>query len=622
MKRKISALLCCAFILTSCAAPSESQPTSEAQTTSAVTEITSGTEQTAASEQTEPEQTTSEQTTSEQTTAATSTAASEPVTEQPAEADTAESVEDAETVAPETAEAPVQTEATTAATTTIVTAAATTTTVTTSATTTAATTTTVATTTTAAEPEEEPEPAKPVFPAFEYDNSAALRMKEYGVDTAAQEERYAKLAEETKLPIIHVSTEGEQPIMSREEYNNCLVDMFNCDEEYMLQAREGGIKIRGNSTAYYGDPNQVLRNQVPYRIKFDKKTNMMGLNDGAECKSWVLLKATWQIMPDYIAFQFAETLMKDEYYSSDCTFVYVYVNRDFKGLYLLCEQNQVNPNRVDLPEHDEGYTGTDIGYFYEIDNYAEEDPYWFTVDYCGETLTDLEGTERALVSAEYSIKNDIYSQEQVDFIAAYTNNVYKLMVQAIKYGRYYEFDADYQLVEAQDKYSSAYECINAEVDLDSVVNMYILYEITHDYDCGEGSFYMARDFSGKSSFDRLTFTAPWDFNWAYSDSPVRKYYAGAFNADSFVNQYGDRSNPWFILLMSTDWFTEMVKERWQELYNAGEITGTLDACNAYLKEYWDDLEVPNMYWSNNAQELLKWVRNRLKWLNMEWGSES
>ena len=605
MKRRLSALMCCVFILTSCAAPEENSQPSEAQTTASATEMTESSA-TQATEQT---------TTATEATTATvaDTVTEEPViTESAEQSAEAESAEAPETVgAPETAdvtetiEQPAVTEATT----------------TTVATTTTAATTTTTTATTAEEPEEEPQPVKPDYPDFEYDNSSALRMKAYGIDTAQREEYYEKIAEETKLPIIHVSTENGDPIMSREDYNNCLVDMFNCDGEFMLHARQGGIKIRGNSTAYYGDPSQVLRNQVPYRIKFDKKTNMMGLNDGAECKSWVLLKATWQIMPDYIAFQFAETLMKEDYYSSDCTFAYVYVNEDFKGLYLLCEQNQVNPNRVDLPEHENGYTGTDIGYFYEIDNYATEDPYWFTVDYCGETLTDLEGTTRALVSAEYSIKSDIYSQEQVDFISSYTNNVYKLMVQAIKYGNYLEFDENYQLVSAKDKYSSAYDCINAEVDLESVVNMYLLYEITHDYDCGEGSFYMARDFSGQSSFDRLTFTAPWDFNWAYGDSAVRKYYAGAFNADSFVNQYGDRSNPWFILLMGTDWFREMVEARWQELYNAGEMTGTLDACSAYLEEYWDDLEVPGMYWSNNAQDLIKWVRYRLRWLNMEFGTE-
>lgn len=487
------------------------------------------------------------------------------------------------------------------------------------------TTTTASTTQTTSAPEEKeekPEEIKPVFSEFRYEKKALKRAEEFGIDAERREQVNAKFMEETKLPIIHVSTENGKQILSREEYVTCLVDVFNCEDEHMMYSREGGIKVRGNSTAYYGEENKVLHNQVPYRIKFDKKTSMLGLNDNAECKSWVLLKATWNILPDFIAFKLADMLMGDEYYSSDCTFTYVYVNERFMGLYLLCEQNQINKHRVDINEVEKDYTGTDIGYFLELDNYADENTYYFTMDYCGETLTDLEGTTRALVPAEYTIKNDIYSQEQVDFISQYLADVYKIMIQAIKYDTYLTFDENYDLIPADDSFDNAYDTINAVVDLESVLNMYILYEITHDYDCGEGSFFMAVDFSKQSKMKRLTFTAPWDFNWAYSDSPIRKYYAGAFNADSFVNQYGDRTNPWFVLLMGTDWFTEMVQQRWRKLYSEGGFAGVQDYCNEYLEYYYDDLQVEPHYYSSNAQELLKWVKNRIKWLNMEWGEPS
>ena len=440
----------------------------------------------------------------------------------------------------------------------------------------------------------------------------------YGIDKEKQEAYYNKISN-IKLPIIHISTENKQKITSLENYVNCLVDVFNCDDEYKLEAECAGIRVRGNSTAFYGDVNQILRNQVPYRIKFDKKTNMMGLNDGAKCKSWVLLKSQWNVVPDYMAFELAKQIMDGEYYSSDCTFAYVYVNKVFKGLYLLCEQNQINKNRVNLPEHEEGYTGTDIGYFLELDNYASDNPYWFTMDYCNEILTDLNGTTKKLVPAEYTIKNDIYSQEQVDFISKYLSNVFKIMVQAIKYGKYYTFDENYNLIDASKIYDNAYDTINAVVDIKSVVNMYILYEICHDNDCGEGSFYMAVDFSGKSSFDRLTFTAPWDFNWAYSDASTGKYYAGAFNDMSFVSQYGDRTNPWFVLLMSTDWFTGLVKEKWTEMNSENKINSVIKLCSSTIKTYWDEFTVEkfNSY-PQSAESLVKWVKERVNWLNTQW----
>ncbi|MBR4305484.1 MAG: hypothetical protein IKT78_01420, partial [Ruminiclostridium sp.] len=64
----------------------------------------------------------------------------------------------------------------------------------------------------------------------------------YGIDKEEREEYYEKISD-IKLPIIHISTENKQHILSREDYIDCLVDVFNCDEEYELDAAYGEIKI-------------------------------------------------------------------------------------------------------------------------------------------------------------------------------------------------------------------------------------------------------------------------------------------------------------------------------------------------------------------------------------------
>ena len=151
------------------------------------------------------------------------------------------------------------------------------------------------------------------------------------------------------------------------------MDVFNCDEKLEINEASAGIKVRGNSSAYYGDVSQILANKVPYRIKFDKKTNMLGLNNGAECKSWVLLKSDWDLIRNDIAFRFGRTIMGDSNFCSDGQLVHLYVNEKFQGVYELCEQCQINPNRVDISEPAEGYTDTDIGYYLELDNYATSD---------------------------------------------------------------------------------------------------------------------------------------------------------------------------------------------------------------------------------------------------------
>lgn len=447
-------------------------------------------------------------------------------------------------------------------------------------------------------------------------NETPASYEAFGIDKTAKEEFKNKIKENTKIPVISITTKDDEDIVSREKYTSCVVDVFNTDEHDIDEA-SAGIKVRGNSSAFYGDVAQILSNQVPYRIKFDTKTNMLGLNNGAQCKSWVLLKSDWDLIRNDIAFRFGRTIMGEDNFCSDAQLVHVYVNEEFKGIYLLCEQCQINPERVDITEPENGYTGWDIGYYLELDNYAtsEETNHYIEMDYGEATVTDIEGETRQFVPAEYSIKNDLYSQNQIDFISKYLNNIFTIVYEACENGKFYSFDENYDLVEAE--YTTAEETVNAVMDVQSVVDMYMLYEIVHDYDCGEGSFFMCVDFSPESKCTKLKFTSPWDFNWAYNDS-TEQYHAAAFTDQSFVNQNGDRSNPWFIILMKQDWFVNQVKEKWTVLKESDAIKSCIEEEKAYIEEYKDDLNKTDEWATESATKLFDWIENRIYWLNSEW----
>ena len=449
-------------------------------------------------------------------------------------------------------------------------------------------------------------------------NEEPATFESLKVDKAAKKAFEEEVAAETDLPIINITTnENSELILSKEVYTSCVVDVFNCDDEFVIDEKSAGIRVRGNSSAFYGDVEQIKKNTVPYRIKFDKKQNMLGLNDGAECKSWVLLKSDWDLIRNDIALRFGRTLIGDNAYCSDTQFVHLYVNDKFQGIYVLCEQNQVNKNRVNITEPEEGYTGTDFGFYMELDNYAadEEGNHYITMDYEGATVEDIRGEERQFVPAEYSIKNDVYTQEQVEFIDKYMNNVFKIIYEACENGKYYTFDENYDLVDAP--YKTAEETVNAVADVQSIVDMYLLYDIVHDYDCGEGSFYMCIDFAKDSKVPKLQFTSPWDFNWAYNDSTGR-YWAGAFCTKSFARQNGDRSNPWFIVLAKQDWFMDMAKEKWTSVQNDADgntIWGCVDTEKEILSTYADDLNKTDEWATGSAESLLNWINNRLKWMD-------
>ena len=442
--------------------------------------------------------------------------------------------------------------------------------------------------------------------------------------------KFAKnLEKTTDIPTILVYTEENAEVVSREDYVNCTVYTINCEDEYRLFGSAAGIRVRGNSTAFGGNVGMIRKNQVPYRIKFDKKTNLFGLNDAAECKSWVLLRAEYDLLKNDIAFRLGRTIIHEYNYCSDGMPVHVYLNGIFKGVYELCEQSQINKNRINISETPKDYEGTDIGYLVEIDNYGEKPN--FTVNYAKATVTDDNGVTKQFKTKFYSVKSDVYSTKQTQYIKKYINNVFTVLYEACENGNYYFLDKNNDLVAAKqkklkvkdenDNLKDPAEVVAEKViDLDSVVDLYLIYEITKDRDVGEGSFYMYADFSAESEDHRLTFTCPWDFEWAY-EGPSSGKYAAVFNTESFVETFEERSNPWFILLIKQDWFKERVIRRWTELRTADEETGTdpISKCfeeeRELLNKYNKDLARQGNNACKKAENLISWTEKRIKWLD-------
>ncbi len=467
---------------------------------------------------------------------------------------------------------------------------------------------TEATTTTDA-PVEKILEGKPYVLSEKADENAKKMYGQYTEQREKYLKRYKKLSAERTLPMVSIITLDKKDILSKEEYVTSVVDVFNCDEDFAFSAA-AGVKVRGNSTAD--------GHEKPYRIKFDEKQNMLGLHDGKAYKNWVLLKSQWNLAMDYMGFTLADAILEDRYYSSDCTYVNVYVNGYFKGIYLLCEQNQVADGRVDVYEAKKSDKGTDIGYLVEIDNYADEgdDPY-FTMDYLGAELTDISGKTNTFVEADYSIKSDINTDEQKAFIEKYTKGVFKILYEAAENDNPMMFDEEYNVVSAEGVYKTAKQAAEAVIDLESLAFLLIHDELIHDYDVGEGSFYMAVDFSKDSSMKKLTFTAPWDFNWAYNDNPSRKFFACTFQP--IVGEQ-DRSNPWYITAMKAEWFSDIVKEKWAQLYSEGTLTAAVSEVRQGVEGLRNDLG--DEWWKiDSANDICNFVDKRIEWLNKQWGQE-
>lgn len=408
-------------------------------------------------------------------------------------------------------------------------------------------------------------------------------------------------------PCIHIVTEEGQPVLSRETYVPATVTVFNCDEAYELTA-ECGIRVRGNSTAEQGE-------EKPYRIRFEKKQNMLGLHNGLKYRNWVLLRTYWHLCPDYMGFRLAETIFEGKYYSSDCMFVNLYLNGKDLGIYLLCEQNQAARDRMDVYEPEEGETRTEIGYLLEMDNYPDDEHPGFGI---GEKpyVEDIAGRKRVVKGTYYAIKSDVQDEKQEQYIEKWLKGVYSVLYEAAANGEAVRLDEELRPVPAENL--TAFEAVNELLDLESLADMLILEELVQNYDVGAGSFYMAIDFSADSRYKKLTFLGPWDLSWGYIEPPDGGFYAGTFQNHI---QGMDNSNPWFVLAMKLEGFRSIVRERWKALSGSGVLTETTRQVLADIEDLAGDLGEENAGKLTEGKKIVDYVNARIRWLDGQWNAE-
>lgn len=439
-------------------------------------------------------------------------------------------------------------------------------------------------------------------------------------------------------------------------YEDCLVTVKDKNDNITIENADAKVKVRGNWTTTY--------DKKPLRIKFVEKRNMLGLNDGAEMKNWVLLAEykDGSMLRDKAALDIARGLLEEDgLYASDAEFAEVEINGEYWGMYLLAELQQINPNRVNITEPATvDYAGTDIGYFLEFDGYFDDEPelQMFHVDYAdnaplvpfdgeggdGREMTCLpEGRGDYRNDIGVTIKNDIISQEQHDFISSFVNNTYKIMYEAAYNDAAYVFSEDYsKIVPASD--ITPFEAVDKVVNLESLADMYIISEITCDADIYWSSFFMTADF-GETGDKKLTFTAPWDFDSAMGNKDRCADSTGLYAANVVpdVNGEYETINPWLAVLMYEEWFTDIIRENWTEAYNSGIFTSACDMIKADTAEYtaafnrnytrWNNIlknDAFKMELSKKAKKcrshsdcseyLYDWLTKRIDYLNGYWNS--
>ena len=400
------------------------------------------------------------------------------------------------------------------------------------------------------------------------------------------------------LPVMNVSTLLGLPVTSRSTYISATVSLTNTYGEFALDSVPAKIRGRGNGTWQNVE-------KKPYKLNFDEKIDLLGIGHAAD-KDWILLSNPLDFtgMRNAITFTLAKKLFTNIGFSVNYSFVELYLNGKYRGVYMLCEQIEANKHKVVINEDPDSVSGSD--YFVELDYYAgAENKLKRNVDYfvCEDKnfviISDHNSTERCM----------------------YVNNLYAEMFSALRSG-------DRERIE---KY----------IDLPSAVDTYLLNEFMKNTDVGWSSFYMAVR-SGK-----IYFTAPWDFDlssgndYRVDDFSPTGIYVGEKRTDPNVSR---QSSPFFVYLMKCDWFVSLVRERMTELGD-GLIETALATVEDTLLLYRTDFEndiatrlreyAPTSSRSNknfsdatdaptvlddNVNRLTDWLEARYVWLKSYFGA--
>lgn len=382
------------------------------------------------------------------------------------------------------------------------------------------------------------------------------------------------------LPIFYINTENATPITSKEEYVNATLDITNADD-YCDSGLTLGIRGRGNYS-WSGTEKKS------YRIKFDKKYQPLSQGKG-KAKSWTLLAVHCDktLLRTDAAFYFASKLENLPFVSSS-SFVELYLNGQYDGVYELCDQIQVHENRVNI---DDTSLEEENGYLIELDKNASED-----------VISTSSGVT-------YEVKSDYANEDQLTFITNYLNKFERAMRLGTK------------------------KTILELADMPSAVDAYLVEELFKNLDVGWGSFYYT-----KPKGDKLYFGPVWDFDLtsgnADSDNGDSKFtsYKYTYVGNQYFSSYMQQ-HYYYKLLRQYDWFNIMIQERWQEVkaYALETVEHIRNMSTAYHNSFernftrWPIFSVkinrePRAVLSLKSYDaqvdyLINWLTNRISWLD-------
>lgn len=206
----------------------------------------------------------------------------------------------------------------------------------------------------------------------------------------------------TNLPTVVINTKGAQEVTSKEEELSSVVYIVSEEGKKLLATEKTGVRGRGNAS--WNFPKK------PYRLKFDEKQQL--LDAPAKAKKWTLINnyGDKTLMRNILAFELSRRFGLA--YTSYCHPVDVVLNGEYRGCYQLCDQIEVNKNRVNITEmepEDVALPELSGGYLIEVDAYASTEASHF-YSTLGTPVTIKSPDDEDIVNAQTRYITDYFNR--------------------------------------------------------------------------------------------------------------------------------------------------------------------------------------------------------------------
>ena len=374
-----------------------------------------------------------------------------------------------------------------------------------------------------------------------------------------------------------------------------------------------GIEIRGETSQYFDKKSYGL--ETWDREYNDIDVSIIGFPDEED---WILYGpfSDKSLIRNKLIYDLSNKMGR---YASRTEFVELYINYDYKGLYIFMEKLKRDKNRINIQKLNQGDIDENLisgGYIIKIDksdmddgSYTDYNSFPSNFDING----NLDGEKKIYFNYEYP-KPGIIHADQKNYIKNY----------------FHEFESAL----ASDQFVDPENGFRKYIDEDSFIDFFILNELSNNVDGFRLSTYLHKDRD-----EKLIIGPIWDFNLSFGNAN----YCGGERYDVWLHKFNERCPGdfwnvpfWWNRLLEDQKFVDKLKKRWNDLRsNTLSNINIIQMINNYhtflnnetdiIKKNFDRWRILGIYiWpnsfigSNYDQEInfLKvWTENRLNWLD-------